>query len=631
MPYGYAGKMLMVNLTTGELKEEALDEEILRQFVGGTGLGVRILWERQKAGAHPLGPDNMLGFVTGPLTATGVYGGGRFTVVTKSPLTGAWTDSSSGGTWGPELKKAGYDALFFTGISDCPVYLLIDDGWAELRDAGHVWGRETYDTENILQKELEGPGWKIACIGPAGEKCSLMAGIVNEKGRIAARAGVGATMGSKRLKAVAVRGRRQARIGVAKPGDLKAVQHTYGKDLKESPFQQALSVAGTGAGTSFLLSIGDCPAKNWNMTGTDSLPTCRNLDGARMDRYKVRSYGCHSCPVRCGAIIEVKEGPWPTTGQMHRPEYETLAAFGPMCLNDNLEAVIKANEVCNRFGIDTMATGGCVAFAMECFEAGLIEPDETEGIDLTWGNGAALVALTEKIARGEGFGALFFHGVKAAAERIGKGSEEFAMHVGGHRIPYHDPRLSPSTGAYYIADASPACHMGPQAIRLLEMGQPLGQDPVLQPDLPARQGNDSTFVRGAAFFQLLSAAGLCALYAINYAPPVVGLLKPVTGWDMDWEEGLQIGKRILTLRQAFNAREGVRPDAFELPERLRRPLAIGPAAGRTIPFEEVKKAYFRCMGWDQETGCPGPQTLAALQLDFIGAQPQPGGLVGGED
>jgi aldehyde:ferredoxin oxidoreductase len=606
-----------VNLTTGDLNDETLSEQMARQFIGGTGLGARVLYERMKPGCDPLGPDNILGFVTGPLTATGVFGGGRYTVVTKSPVTGGWADSNSGGTWGPELKHAGYDAVFVTGSARRPVYLVITEGKVELRDAGHLWGKETGEAEELLQKELGGLGWKIACIGPAGEKRSLMAGIVNEKGRIAARAGVGAVMGALKLKAIAVRGAGKRRIEIADPEQLKAVQKTYAQDLKENPFTQGLTAAGTAGGTSFLLSIGDCPAKNWNTTGTDSFPTCVKLDGAQMDRFKLEPYGCHSCPVRCGAMIEIKEGMWPTIEKMHRPEYETIAAFGPLCLNDNAEAIVKANELCNRFGLDTIAVGGCVAFAMECYENGLIRSDDTDGIELSWGNASAVVALTEKIARGEGFGEVLFNGVKAAAERIGKGAAEFAMHVAGHRIPYHDPRVSPATGTFYVADAEPACHMGPQAIGLLQMGQPLGQHPALQPDAPDAPGNESAFARGAAYYQLLSSAGLCALYMIAYAPPVVELLRPVTGWNIDWDEGLRTGKRMLTLRQAFNVREGVSPEAFELPKRFSRPMEIGPTAGQHIPFREMRTAYFRSMGWDAESGRPDRMTLKDLQLDEL--------------
>jgi aldehyde:ferredoxin oxidoreductase len=622
MPGCYAGKILFVDLTKGTIKEEKLPEKTYRDFIGGNGLGIRILYERMKPKADPLGPDNILGFVTGPLTATTTPGSGRYTVVAKSPTTGAWAEANSGGFFGPELKWAGYDAVFFTGISPKPVYLFISDGKAELKDASHLWGKDTNETDDILQKELGKPQARIACIGPAGESKSLMAGIVNERGRIAARSGVGAVMGSKRLKAVAVRSdKAKTKIAAAKPEELKAAREKFLKDIKASQFHQGLTAAGTGGGTSFLVSIGDSPTKNWNTTGTDSMPTCSNLDSANMDKYKLNSYGCHACPIRCGALIQVKEGPFATKGEMHRPEYETLAALGNMCLNDNLESVIKANEVCNLYGMDTMAVGGVIAFAMECYEKGLITKKDTDGIDLKWGNGAAVVALAEKIGKREGFGVVLADGVAKATERIGKGSEQFAMHVGGHRLPYHDPRNGPALGTSIIADAQPACHMNSQGTGLLESGIPLGSDPVLQPPKLEMYGDfdkkGPIYATGEAYYQLLSSAGLCAIYTIFFAVPVVELLAPVTGWDMNWAEGIKTGKRIMTLRQAFNAREGVTPDKFKLPKRVTVPQKVGPATGAVIDYDTLKKSFFDTMGWDIKTGKPSKNTLADVGLDKL--------------
>jgi aldehyde:ferredoxin oxidoreductase len=620
MGNGYAGRLLFVDLTTGTIVDERPDEAFYRKCIGGTGLGVTALLERTKPGIDPLGPENMLAFTTGPLTATGVYGGGRFTVATKSPLTGTWADANSGGFWGPELKKAGYDAVFFVGAAERPVCLVIDKGRARLIEAGRLWGKDTYETDDLLQAELGEPGsWRISCIGPAGEQRSLLAGIVNEKGRIAARSGVGAVMGSKMLKAIAVRARKSARIGVADVAGLRAIQREYGRALKESPFHKGLTAAGTGGGTSFLLSIGDCPAHNWVDTGSDSLPSCDNLDGAKMDVFKLRAYGCSTCPIRCGALVRVDEGPFANDDEVHRPEYETLAAFGPLCGNDNVQSVIRANEICNRYGLDTIGVGGAIGFAIECYENGLIGAPETGGLELNWGNSAAVVALTLQMGAREGFGAVLADGSKLASERIGRGSERYAMHVAGRALPYHDPRMAPSNGTFYIADAQPANHMGPQGMAVLEQGAPLGSDPLLQPGSGELFGDydkkGDAYARGAAYYQLLSSAGLCALYATFYTPPVVELLRPVTGWDMDWSEGLRAGKRILTLRQAFNAREGLDPTGFRLPKRFEAPLRAGPHAGHDIPFSTLREKYYEAMGWDPGTGRPAPQTLAEFEID----------------
>jgi len=614
---GYAGKILFVDLTTGKAKEETPPESLYRDFIGGTGLGVRILYERMKPKAEPLGPENILGFVTGPLTATPTPGSGRFTVVTKSPLTGAWADANAGGFWGPELKWAGYDGVFISGASPKPVYLFISGGKAEIKDASHLWGKDANETDDILQKELGKLQARVACIGPAGEACSLISGIVNERGRIAARSGVGAVMGSKRLKAVVVRGDKK-KIAVAEPEKLKSVREVFTKKLKNSKFHQGLTAAGTGGGTSFLLSIGDCPTKNWNATGTESMPTATNLDSANMDKYKLKSYGCHACPVRCGAIIQAKEGPFATNGEVHRPEYETLAALGTLCLNDNVESVIRANEICNLYGLDTMAVGNVIAFAMECYENGLIDKKDTGGIELAWGNAAAVVALAEKIAKREGFGAVLADGVEKAAERIGKGAEKYAVHVHGHRLPYHDPRNSPSKGTIYMSDAQPAAHMDSEGTGMLEQGIALGTDPRLQPSRLEVYGDYSskgpTYATGAAYYQLLSSAGLCALYTVAFAVPVAELIAPVTGWDFSWEEGLKAGRRILTLRQAFNAREDLSLAEFKLPKRVTVPQSVGPAAGVEVNFDALKKGYFEAMGWNIKSGKPYRQTLNEMGL-----------------
>jgi aldehyde:ferredoxin oxidoreductase len=458
-------------------------------------------------------------------------------------------------------------------------------------------------------------------VGPAGEQQSLLAGIVHEKGRIAARSGVGAVMGSKRLKAVAVREAKGARIGVADKEGLKAVQKQYLEMIKASGFLGGLTAAGTGGSTGFLVSIGDCPTFNWSTTGTDSLPAAGDLDSGKMDKYKLKAYGCSSCPVRCGALVKIPDGPYASQDETHRPEYETLGALGAMCGNVTPEAVIRASEICNRYGIDTMSVGGTIAFAMECYENGLIDSSDTGGLELKWGSPEAVVALAEQMAKREGFGVILADGSKRAAERIGKGSEKYAMQVGGREIPFHDPRMSPGQGTYYIADATPSQHCGPQQIAMLEQGRALGSDPVLQTDLTNPFGEydrkGDTYARGAAYWHLLSSAGLCSLYAQFDTPPTVELLRPVTGWDMDWAEGLKAGKRILTLRQAFNFKQGITPDDFRFPKRFEEKIAAGPAAAADVPpFEELREQYYGAMGWDPKTGRPLPETLADLGLDI---------------
>jgi aldehyde:ferredoxin oxidoreductase len=619
MKHGYMGKLLFIDLTTGKISTETPPEKMYREYIGGTGLGVRILYERMPPGADPLGPDNILGFVTGPLTATDAPGAGRFTVVTKSPLTGTWADSNSGGYWGSELKYAGYDAIFFSGVASKPVYLSIIEGKVELKNASHLWGKNTRETDQLLKKEVDNDEVKISCIGPAGESMSLLSGIVNEDGRIAARSGVGAVMGSKRLKAVVVKGSKK--VSVALPDQLKAAKSGYLSAFKKNPIQTSISKYGTGADTSMLVSIGDSPIKNWTETGLEAMPTCEKLNSSNMEPYKVKGYGCHKCASRCSALIEVNEGSYPTEGPIHRPEYETLAAFGGNCFNDDVESVIKSNEICNLYGIDTMGVGSAISFAMECWDKGLITAEDTSGLDLTWGNSKSIVALTEQICKREGFGAVFSDGSRKAAEKLGKGTEQYAMHVRGQDLPFHDPRFTPLQGTVYFADANPGRHMDSCVNNLLQDGVPLGDDPALSVPQQERWGEyhhkGALMSVGVPFNHFYSSAGMCAVLLIGNSVPVVEYMAAVTGWDMDGSEAIKAGKRITTLRQAFNVREGLKPEDFKLPERFSEPLAAGPATGETVDFEAIRTSYYTSMGWEPTSGMPQPEVLKELGIDTL--------------
>ncbi len=603
VPGCYAGKVLFVNLTDGILKEEALPENIYREFIGGNGLGVRILYEKMKAGIDPMGPDSIVGFVVGSLTGTAAPGSGRHMLVAKSPLTGTWAESNSGGSFGPELKTAGYDAVFFSGISPHPVYLLLKDGKAEIRDAAHLWGKDAYETQDLLNEEFNDKRMKISCIGPSGELMSLLAGVVSERGRMAARNGVGAVMGSKKLKAVAVSGGVR-KITAADPESFRQAVQEFMSIIKNNEYAKGLAAAGTGKDISLLVSMGNTPLKNWQLSGIESLPNISNLDGGNMDKYKVGKFGCYACPVSCGAIIQQKEGRFAIKDQMHRPEYQTLAALGGMLMNDNLEAVIKANDICNRYGIDTMGVGGTIAMAMECYEKGLITKADTDGIELTWGNAEAIVAMVEKVAKREGFGEALADGTQKAAERIGKGAEQFAVAVRGKSLAYHDPRLSPALGTANIADANPAHHMDSQITGMLSEGATIGSDPALK----VPNGNPfASYAIGSAYHQLLNASGLCSLFTIaTTPPPIAELIAGACGWTFDWREALTTGRRILTLRQAFNAREGLTPDQFELPKRITKTT--------NVDYKSLRDGYFKEMQWNARTGKPSEEALEKLGL-----------------
>lgn len=454
---GYAGKLLFVDLTNNSIVEENLSEELARNFIGGYGIGAKILYDMMPPGADPLGPENIIGFTTGPCTGTKAFFGSRYTLVHKSPVTGGWNDANSGGFFGPELKKAGYDAVFVRGRAPKPVYLYIHDGKAEIRDASHLWGKDTKETWAELQAELQLPGLRVAAIGPAGEKMSLLACPINDGHRAPGRGGGGAVMGSKNLKAVAVYG--TGKISVADPDKIREINRQIAANIKNNPGAQAFSTMGTGSSTAASALSGDSPVKNWSGVGITDIgaENAEKLSAASLDKYKVRKYSCFNCPLGCGAIYRDVKGRWPLE-ETERPEYETSSAFGSLLLNTDADVVLKCNDLCNRYGLDTISTGGTVAWAMECYNRGILTRAELDGIDLTWGNGEAIVALTQKIADQEGCGAILAHGSAYAAEKYGKG-KEYLQTASGIELPMHDPRLAPGFARTYQYDPTPGRHV----------------------------------------------------------------------------------------------------------------------------------------------------------------------------
>jgi len=600
MARGYMGKVLFVNLSTGELKDEVLEEKLCRDFIGGYGIGARIIYSKQKPGADPLGPANILGFMTTPLTGTPAVGGSRYVVMGKSPIYGGWGDANSGGYFGPYLKFAGYDGIFVSGVSEKPVYLFIDDGEAGIRDAAHLWGKDTFETEDMLHAE-HGKQTHIACIGPFAEKLSLFSCVMTNRGSAAGRSGLGAVMGSKKLKAVAVTGNQGVPIA-----DIEAanrLRREFVADLKKAQlmgqsYLELYNKYGTSGLTRYIIEMGSTPIKNWGGAAAVDFPDSSGVGGEAPSANLKKTEGCWHCPVICKGILNKGAGEYRYQEGARRPEYETLGSFGPMCLNNDTESIAMANDICNRYGLDTISAGTSIAFAIECYENGLITKADTDGIELTWGNHKAIVAMTDKIARREGFGDILADGVKIAAERIGRDTERYAVHAGGQELGMADPKMqSPRYGerasaARYQMDATPGRHT-----------QGFGPS-----------GFEGHF-KNAAGFCVQSGYGVVA----DASKYLVGFMSAITGWDRSLDELLKAGERIANMRHVFNLREGLNPLEREVHPRIigDPPLEVGPHAHKTVDIKAEINWNLGALDWDRATTKPSKKKLLELGLDDV--------------
>jgi aldehyde:ferredoxin oxidoreductase len=611
------GTILNVDLSTGQMYDEPLDESLCRDFLGGYGIGAKILYDRMKPGVDALGPENLLGFFTGPLTGTPCIEGNRFVVVCKSPLTGTWGDANCGGTFGPHLKFAGYDGIIFSGISEKPMYLAIEDGTAELRDAASVWGKDSNDTEDILKQALgetkgrAGKQVEVACIGQSGEKLSLISAIMNDKGRAAGRSGVGAVMGSKRLKAIAVSGK--AAVPLFDAEKAQALRKTH---MERTGAAHALFVNyGTIGITGGSVVSGDSPVKNWGGVGPVDFPTGKDKFAADTAiAFQDKKYGCWRCTMSCGGHMSAKE-PGPYQGVAHhKVEYETAAAWGTMTLMDNFPALIKINELCNKYGFDTIAAGCTAAFAVECYENGILTREDTDGLELTWGNDVALIALLEKMGEREGIGDVLADGVKRAAERIGKGSEAYAIHVQGAEVPMHDPKFQPGLATTYKMDATPARHtQGHEDMSPVVDGWP-------EHEKYTWTGKGELHKQCMELVHVVNAVGVCLFAYLAYEWHFVpNMLSAVTGWDIDTDECYRIGERIANIRHAFNLREDLNPLRFDVPGRIigDPPQTEGNVRNITVDINTQVREYCDAMDWDRETAVPSRERLLALGLEKV--------------
>jgi aldehyde:ferredoxin oxidoreductase len=614
--YGLMGNILRVNLTDGKITEEAIPEKTARMYLGGGGLATKYLYDEVKKGTDPFSPDNKLIFMTGPLTGTSCPSAGRYSVVSKSPLTGTWAQANSGGFWAPDFKRTGYDGVIFQGIAKKPVYLVCEDGKAELRDASHLWGLKTPETTDAIQNEL-GKQFKVACIGPAGEKKVRIACVMNDKHRAAGRCGLGAVMGSKNLKAIAAKGTKKVQI--AKPEDFSRVAKKQYDLIRDSMLKVGLETHGTNLLLDMVNVRGGLPTRNWQV---GMFAHEDKINGpALTDNILKNRVACYACPIACGRVSEIKTGKW-AGKEGEGPEYESVVLLGSACDVDDLNAITMANFLCNEYGIDTISAGSIVAFAMECYEKGILTKKDTGGLEIKFGDPDILVALIEKIGKREGIGDLLGEGTKRVAEKLGKGSEKFAMQVKGLELPAYDSRAAKITALGYAVASRGGDHMTGYIQGPTFIDTPfLVVDDSKIDDVYVPKPKDATVLRDLEnALTMFDVTGTCKFMGMMLdAREWVDLISSVTGWEFSIEDFKKTGERIVNLSRAFNMRDGFSRADDNLPKRLvEEPMPDGPAKGHVVEqLDTMLDNYYEARGWDNKTGKPSPEKLKDLGLDFV--------------
>ncbi len=609
---GYNGRILRVNLTAGQFSTEEPSEDYYKLYLGGRGFIVHTLLTELPQGIDPLGPENKLIFSLGSITGHPLVGSGKNSIGSKSPLTGGFGESEVGGFWGAELKKSGYDAIIVEGISNKPVYLWIDNGSVEIRDGKELWGLEVADAEKAMQEELGDKKIRTAIIGPAGEKLVRYACILNDISHVAGRTGMGAVMGSKKLKAIAVRGKKSPEM--ADKEKVKELSRWMAQNFKE---KTGMWRYGTGSGIVDYERTGNMPVKNFR---GGRFPGAEKITAQLLaEKYVTKMGNCFMCPIRCKKIIKM-EKPWSVDPIYGGPEYETLAALGSNCGIDNLEALIKAHELCGRYGLDSISTGVSISFAMECFEKGILTSEDTDGLELTFGNVEAMIEMVERIALRKGFGDLLAEGTKRASERIGKGSEEFAIHVKGVEIPMHEPRYKQGMGLSYSVHATgPDHNTGIHDDRVNKDLASLESIDIAE-SIPSTElsTRKARMVYHAGLWRhLANYVGLCLFVPWSHQQ-VRDAMEAITGWPMSYWKLMKAVERGITLARIFNIREGFAAKDDKLPRRFATSPAKGPLKGVVVEpekLEEAQKVYYQMLGWD-ESGIPTNGRLVELGIEW---------------
>lgn len=604
MWYGYAGKILEVNLSTGNVDRVDLDRDIAEKYIGGKGFGIHTLFHRLPTGCDPLSPDNILVFATGPLTGSAAPASGRLELCTKSPATGLWLDSNAGGSLGPELKYAGFDALVISGASETPVLLLIEDNDVSLVPADEYWGIDTLETHKKIKGQYSSDH-RVACIGPSGELLSPLASVQTEY-RSFGRGGAGAVMGSKKLKAVVVSG--SGGLNTADSNEFSRMVRESTNELGNSPDTGA---AKPEFGTNVILSLMDHtgihPTMNFQRSTLDDKP----IDEHDVRKFFKRNRACFSCTIRCSKIARVEEGPFKgafTEG----PEYETVWSFGAQCGNTDVASIIEAEHLCDAYGLDGISVGNVVGFLMDCFDKGLLTTDDTNGLELKWGDSEAMVAAVKLIGRREGPGEVWSRGVRYLEETI-PGAQGFGAQVKGLELPAYDPRASKGMALAYATSDRGGCHLRswPIGDEIMNMTNPLGLHTIeFKPEVVKNQQD---------LFCLVNSSGLCLFAAFTLTlEQIAPLFASLTGIESFAEAGnlLAAGERINNLVRLFNLREGLTADDDSLPERFStEALPDGPCQGETVDVSQMLQTYYKLRGWTED-GKPTREQLEKLDLLF---------------
>jgi aldehyde:ferredoxin oxidoreductase len=627
---GFAGKILHVNLTTGQITIEHPPEEFYRTYWGGSAMGTYYLLKNTPPGADPLGPENTLSFMLSAATGVAISGQSRCTATAKSPMSGLIGDSQAGGFWPAELKFAGFDGVVFTGRSPRPVYLWVHDGEAELRDAGHLWGKITGEVQALIQEELGNPKIEVAQIGPAGERQVRMACIMNMSNRAHGRTGMGAVMGSKNLKAIAVRG--HGKVPVADQKAIARLARAITKAIPDFPDMKSLQDYGTAGVLMYQDTTAGLPTRNFT-SGT--FEQAEGLSGETMtDTILLHNDTCYACAVRCKRVVETEYKGKKVDPFYGGPEYETLSTLGSYCGIDDMHAVSLANQICGQTGLDTISTGATIAFAMECFERGILTPEDTGGIDLRFGNADAMLEILDQIVRREGLGDLLSNGSAYAAVQIGRGAEDLVVAVKGMELPAHMPQVKRSLALVYAVNPFGADHQSsehdpgyaPGATQVsLERMAAIGLTSP-QEDRVMNREKAKLALYTQWNYSFMDTADLCQFvwgpsWQLGGTAEMAELMTAVTGWETTIADVQRIGERRLNLMRAFNAREGAGRDRDTLPVRLLdEPLKGGVSDGLFIPraeFEAALDDYYDLAGWDVATGIPGRAKLEELGVSWV--------------